>query len=351
MQYWQDQREPKSGPFEILPFAARDGFPLNLWHLTESGGAGGQPVMLVHGAGVRANLFNPPVANTLPAMLAEAGYDVWLLNWRASIDLAPNTWTLDDAAVNDHPAAVDFILAHTGASSLKAVIHCQGSTSFMMGIIAGLMPRVSTVIANAVALHTLVPPLAEFKARYATSTVGALIDYLNPQWGLHASGLMPRLIDFYVRATHHECENAVCKHSSFTYGSGAPTLWRHENLDHDIHEWIKGEFAQVPMTFFRQMARCIRKGHLVSTGRYRELPDDFVAEAPRTDARFVFLAGQLNACFRAESMWRTFDYFEAHAPGRHACHEFAGYGHLDVFIGKDAARDTLPVILDELART
>ena len=350
MNGWLGQHDSNSDPFEVVPFAARDGFPLNLWHLRRSAGAGRQPVLLVHGAGVRANLFNPPTARTLPEMLADAGYDVWLLNWRASIDLPPNRWTLDDAAVNDHPAAVDAVLEHSGADTLKTVIHCQGSTSFMMGIVAGLMPRVSTVIANAVALHTIVPPLARMKARYATNTVGSLVEYLNPQWGLQVSGFVPRMIDFYVRALHHECQNPVCKHSSFTYGSGWPTLWRHENLDEDVHEWIKGEFAHVPMTFFRQMARCIRKGNLVATGRYEALPADFVAQAPRTDARFVFLAGQQNACFLAESMWRTYDYFEAYAPGRHGCHELAGYGHLDVFIGKDAACDTLPVILDELGK-
>lgn len=347
-----DFKDFADGSYEVVPFQARDGMALNLWHYRGGGRPDRQPVLLVHGAGVRANLFNPPVALALPEMLDRAGYDVWLLNWRASIDLPPNPWTLDDAAVNDHPAAVDTVLGITGADTLKAVIHCQGSTSFMMAIVAGLLPRVSTVIANAVALHTLVPRLAEWKARYATGTIGALIDYLNPQWGLEARGLMPKLIDFYVRATHHECRNPVCKHSSFAYGSGAPTLWRHENLDDDIHEWIKGEFAHVPMTFFRQMADCIVKGNLVSTRRYDGvLPADFVAQAPKTDARFVFLAGEFNACFRAESMWRTFDFFDAHAPGRHACHEYAGYGHLDVFIGKDAARDTLPLILDELARS
>lgn len=334
--------------FDIIHFAARDGFPLNLWHLRGSDGLKQQPVLVVHGAGVRANLFNPPTARTLPDLLAEAGYDVWLLNWRASIDLPPNLWTLDDVAVNDHPAAVDTVLKHNGASSLKVVIHCQGSTSFMMSIVAGLLPRVSTVVANAVALHTVVPTLARLKARFATNLVASAIDYLNPQWGLQVDGFVPKLIDFFVRAMHHECENAVCKHASFTYGSGMPTLWRHENLNDDIHEWLKGEFAHVPMTFFQQMARCIAKGNLVSTGKYDTLPVDFVAQAPRTDARFVFLAGQQNVCFLPESMWRTYDYFEHHAPGRHAAYEFAGYGHLDVFVGKDAARDTLPLIIDEL---
>jgi hypothetical protein len=339
---------------EVIDFPARDGFKLNLWHASAPAPKGRRktrtPVVVVHGAGVRANVFQPPAKQTFVQALSAAGYDVWLLNWRASIDLPPNEWTLDDAAVNDHPAAVDKVLELTGAKTLKAVIHCQGSTSFMMSITAGLLPRVTTVVSNAVALHPVVPKIAHLKSRIATDTIGRMYTYLNPQWGLSAPGFWPKVIDWWVRAFHHECNNPVCKHSSFTYGAGFPTLWRHENLDEETHEWLKGEFAAVPMTFFRQMAKCLNAGSLLSTGKYDVLPKDFTAQAPRTDARFCFLGGQFNQCFLPESMARTFDFFDHHAPGRHAFHELAGYGHLDVFLGKNAATDIFPLIVDELGR-
>ena len=105
---------------------------------------------------------------------------------------------------------------------------------------------------------------------------------------------------------------------SFTYGTGFPTLWRHENLNDETHEWIKDEFAAVPLTFFRQMARCVRKGNLVSVDGGDELPRDFTAQAPHTDARFAFLAGERNRCFLPESQQRTFRFFEQHAPGKHS---------------------------------
>jgi pimeloyl-ACP methyl ester carboxylesterase len=333
-----------------IALPALDGFPIFLTNVEPAAESHRTPVMLVHGAGVRSNIFRPPNAVTLPQLLAAHGYDVWLLDWRGSIECAPNQWTLDDAAVNDYPAAVARICELTGAKSIKAVIHCQGSTSFMMAAVAGLLPQVTTVVSNAVALHTLVPPLARAKAVLATDTVGAMVDYVNPQWGLHVSGFWPLVIDWWVRATHHECRNGVCKHSSFTYGSGFPTLWLHENLSDETHEWLKGEFAHVPMSFFRQMKRCIARGNLVSTGKYDALPKDFCAQPPRTHARFVFLGGQHNACFRSASMAKTFDFFDRHGPGRHAFYELAGYGHLDVFIGKNAHRDVFPLIIDELGR-
>ncbi len=324
--------------------------PLNLVHRAGTSAGKSEPVIVVHGAGVRSGIFQPPVETTFVDALIDAGFDVWLLNWRASIDLPPNEWTLADAAVHDHPAAVRTVLERTGASSLKAVIHCQGSTSFMMSAVAGLLPEVSLIVSNAVALHINVPRLAQFKSRYATDIVARYAKYLNPQWGLSAPRGFPAMIDFFVRATHHECNNPVCKHSSFTFGAGFPTLWRHENLDDATHEWLKGEFAAVPLTFFQEMGKCIAAGHLVSNGKHDQLPASFVGQAPKTDARFVFLAGEFNECFVPESQARTFDFFDRHAPGRHGFYELADYGHLDVFIGKDAARDTFPLIVNELNR-
>ena len=247
--------------FAHVPFTAGDGLGLSLHNFKSPKSRKKKvPVLLVHGAGVRSNIFSPPNDDTLPEQLSRAGYDVWTIDWRGSIETAPNQWTLDAAAVHDYPAAVAKIRELTGAATIKAVIHCQGSTSFMMSIAAGLLPDVDTVVSNAVALHTLVPPMAWWKAMLATNTIGATVDYVNPQWGLYVTGFWPRVIDLWVRMTHHECRNAVCKHASFTYGSGFPTLWLHENLSDDTHEWLKGEFAHVPMSFFRQMRKMHRQG-------------------------------------------------------------------------------------------
>jgi alpha-beta hydrolase superfamily lysophospholipase len=69
---------------EIVDFAARDRFGLNFHHYPSIGSGNAGPVIVVHGAGVRA-LFLPPTEETLVDALLDAGYDVWLLNWRANI--------------------------------------------------------------------------------------------------------------------------------------------------------------------------------------------------------------------------------------------------------------------------
>lgn len=336
---------------EVIPFQARDGMACNLIHVVGERAPPRGPVLLVHGAGVRANIFRAPTGLTLVDLLLDAGYDVWMENWRASIDLPANRWTLDQAALYDHPAAVDRIIDITGASEVRAVIHCQGSTSFTMSAMAGLVPKVSVIVSNAVSLHPVVPPLAGIKHRLGVPLLAALTPYVDPRWGVDPPNLTAKMLTAFVRATHHECDNIVCRWASFTYGVGFPTLWRHENLNDATHEWLTREFAAVPLTFFKQIGRCIRAGRLVSHDRRGQLPDDFAAQPPKTEARFAFFAGEENRCFVAESQERTYEWFDRHAPGRHSLHIVPRYAHLDIFMGKDAGREVLPAIVDELGRS
>ena len=335
----------------VVPFVAGDGFQCNLIHVEGPRPATKGPVMLSHGAGVRANIFCAPVHKTVVDALIEDGYDVWLENWRASIDFAPNLWTLDQAAVYDHPAAIRTIIDHTGADAVRAIVHCQGSTSFVMSALAGLLPQVKTIVTNAVSVHMVVPGFSKFKLDVAVPLMKRVFPYLNPQWGDDAPNLRTKMLRGVVELTHHECHNAVCKFSSFTYGTGFPVLWRHENLNEGTHDWLRHEFANVPMTFFSQMAKCVRRGNLISLGTFPQLPTDYAAQKPQTDARFVFLTGDKNVCFLPESQHRSYAFMEKFRSNYHSFHEFPGYGHLDVFMGRNAANDTFPVILEELNKS
>lgn len=304
----------------------------------------------MHGAGVRANIFRAPVESTLVDVLLDEGFDVWMENWRASIDFRPNQWNLDRAAVFDHPAVVSAVLERSGADHLAAVVHCQGSTSFMMAAVAGLLPQVSTIVSNAVSLHPVVPAIARLKGECFHRPMRALTKYLDPRWGLEAPDLIAEAVVGWVKLVHDECTNTVCRVTSFTYGVGRPTLWSHALLNPPTHEWLKDEFGPVPLTFFDQMTRCLRAGRLVSVAGLDELPRRFGVDPPRTDADITFLAGAENRCFLAESQQRSFDWFESVGTARYALHVVPRYGHLDMFMGKDASRDVFPIICDALSK-
>jgi len=341
----------KNGQTErVVPFQSGDGFPCNLLNIRGPTPPTRGPVLLVPGAGVRANIFRAPVPITIVDYLVARGYDVWLENWRASIDFPPNAWTLDEAALYDHPQAVKTIVRETGATRVKAIIHCQGSTSFTMSALAGLVPEVDVIVSNAVSLHTVVPKFSSLKLNFALPFISLVTPYLNPHWGVYAPTLPAKFISLMVALVHHECHNPVCKQVSFTYGSGFPALWLHENLSEATHEWVKQEFAEVPVSFFKQMAACVRRGHLVSVSGSPELPADFTAAPPKTAARFALFSGQQNLCFLPESQSRSFDYFNSHQKNFHSLNFINHYSHLDMFMGQNAARDVFPRMAAELER-
>ena len=333
-----------SHQFEVLPFSASDGFSLNLWRLKNDSPTPRGPVLLLHGAGVRSNIFNAPNNKNILDALAEAGYDVWLENWRGSIEYKPNEWDLDMVAENDHPAAVKEICRRTGASTIKAIIHCQGSTSFMISAVKGLIPEVTTILSNAVSLHPVVPSFSKFKLNWVVPIVKPITKYLNPRWGDEAPDLKSKFFRTLVNLTHHEDDTKVGKFVSFTYGAGKPALWELNNLTDETKDWIRNEFGNVPLTFFDHIKKCVRAGTLVSA----DGSIDYAGAAPKTDARFVFFSGKLNKCFRSESQVNSYNYFNKIRGGFHQLHLYDTYSHLDIFFGKNAYTDIFPTMIKEL---
>ena len=76
------------------------------------------PIVLAPGYGNAARAF---AIDTVPKnwvqYLGEHGYDVWLLDYRASPDLPSSftQFTVDDIAMRDWPAAIDTVRRETGA--------------------------------------------------------------------------------------------------------------------------------------------------------------------------------------------------------------------------------------------
>jgi hypothetical protein len=301
---------------------------------------------------VRANLFyTPPLRTTLVDALLDSGHDVWLESWRGSIDLDTCEYTLDQVAAYDHPALVRTVLEETGAPSLQAVVHCQGSTSMTMALLAGLLPQVTHVVSNAVSLHVEVTPRSHRRLQVLVPLMRPAMPGLDPQWAIRPPGARAGAFARFAELARRECDNHVCAVANFTYGPGPDVLWRHENLTAETHRWISREFGWVPMSFFRQIGRCADAGHLVAVDDSVDgLPDDFAAAPPRTDARFTLLAGAENRCFLPAGQRRTHAWLEARRPGSSDLHVLPGYTHMDVFFGRDAPREVFPRIVDALAR-
>lgn len=333
----------------IVPYTTEDGFTGSLVNvrLADREPHLG-PVYMAAGSSVRTNVFRAPISENIVERLAREGYDVWLNEWRASIENPMSEWSLDEGALYDHPEGVRTVVRETGATRVKALVHCQGSSSFFLGLVSGRMPEVSTVVCNAMALHPVVPFMSKVKIIGLTPLLSLLTDSVDISWGVNPSTLLSRIVRRYVQLTHRECDNLVCQISSFFYGHGHSTMWDHAKLTPEVHDWLTDEFGWIPLRFFRQMRRSVMHGSLVWDREHDGVPPDPCALPPQTDARITFLQGTANRCFDPVSQERSFAWFERHQPGRHRLRPLRGYGHFDTWMSEDAPRDVFPVVLDAL---
>lgn len=327
---------------------AGDGVPLTLIRVRGAAAPTKPPVMLVHGAGMRAESFRPPAIRSLVDVLLEEGWDVWLFNWRGSTDLDALPWTLDDVARHDHPAAVRHIVEETGATSIKAIAHCQGSTSLSMAVVAGLVPEIDTIISNGVSLHPVVPRFSKVKLHVLRPLFQAGEPYLDVAWGDGPERGVHRLTRTAVRLWHVECSSPACNMASFALGSGHPAIWRHHNLDRETHAWLATEFGKIPLALYAQIGKSERAGQLVALQPADGMPVRYASAAPRSTARFALFTGSENHAFLPQSQRATHAYLERHQPGVHSVSVLPGYSHADVFVGHRAHIDVFPQFIAAL---
>ena len=335
----------------ILEVRAEDGRLLTLHHLRGDRAPDRGPVYLSHAAASRVNSFYAaPRRPTLADALLDAGYDIYLGNWRGSIDLPPHDWTLDHVAAYDHPALVARVREESGAPRFGAVVHCLGSASFCLSAAAGLVPEVDTVVASAVAFHFQVRPTALLKQRAMLPLAWTFLPGVDSQWGVRAPSAVAAGFARFTSLIRRECPDPVCAMTQYCYGTGPDVVWRHAELDQPTHEWLLREFGYTPFSLFRQVRGACAEGHVRPTGICDRLPEDVTAAAPQTDARFTLFTGADNRLFAPAGMRRSHRWLDGVDPGRHRHAELPGFGHIDLYVGRRAASEVHPVVLAGLDR-
>jgi pimeloyl-ACP methyl ester carboxylesterase len=289
------------------------------------------PVVLIPGVGTGTGYFLPPGQTGLPQELIMAGYDVWTLDWRANPTVS---WTIEDVASTDIPQAIRQVAMVT-KQPVKIVAHCIGAIATMLAAVHGRLPDVTTILTNAVSLHPVIPRVSYLRMRTLLPLSWSYPTFLNPQWGKGTPGFWPTLFRVSAKVGLSGCADPTCKLIRWLYGE----VWDHKNLTDTTHQWLLSQFHQVPVTFYQHLGGCIRRGHM-------ELP-----AYPKTEARCVFLAGEENRCFLPYGQVQSWAWMQDHSTRQdHRFHRLNGYGHLDVFVGAQAEKDTFPLILKELAQ-
>jgi cholesterol oxidase len=317
--------------------------------LTRYEGGRRGPVLLAPGFGMSAMSFIGGTIDTnLTEHLVAKGYDVWLFDYRAGIDLPSSrtSFTLDDIATSDWPAAVAEVLRVTGASSVQAVGHCVGSASLMMALASGVLPDVRSAVCMQFTLHPVTSLLNRTKAALGVgSLLGGLgLDRLAPFTG---GSVVKKLLDLGLRAVPmpagERCAKPVCRWINAIYGC----THAHERLNDATHERLDNMFGVGNLRALDHMAVIMKaRKALAADGA-----DSYVTHPERLRLPILLVQGELNYIFRPEGSMRTLRWLqEANDPALYERVVLPGYAHLDALIGRDAPSDVFPVVSGHLDR-
>jgi hypothetical protein len=306
------------------------------------------PLVLAPGYGNAARAFAvDTVRKNWVQYLGEHGYDVWLLDYRASPDL-PSSWTqftVDDIALRDWPAAIATVRGQTGADSVQAMGHCVGGLSLFMAIGGGL-DGLRSAHFSALAGHPIPTVGNQIRAGMRMATLFRLagIEGLNTDYNPESG--WDRAVEALMRAVpfRHVYDHPVARRIYFTYGD----VYRYENINRETMEQaVPGFFGNGNITFFEHISLMIR----ASAARNATGEDVYLANADAYRFPMTFMTGEHNRMFVPKGLQRTYDHLRrANGPEHYSHHVFKDYAHLDCWLGTEAERDVWPTALAELEK-
>lgn len=342
------KRPLRVGAPEFHPFRTSDGVELLLTRY--QGGTRG-PVLLVHGAGVSSGIFSTdlPDTNLLEYLYANQ-FDVWLLDFRVSIALPASQQQSngDQIAAIDHPEAVARVRKITGAETIQAVVHCYGSNTFFMSMLAGL-EGVRSIVCSQVAANLIAGTSAKIKSGLHLPNVldalgiESLTAYVTADSGWK-SHLFDKVLRLAPAPNGQECHSPVCHRISFMYS----LLYQHEQLGQRIHDNLHELFGVGNISTFEHLALMVRDQQVVA----HDGKDSYMPHLERLSLPIRFIHGAENRCYVPDSTKLTYDLLCAkNGSALYDRHVIPGYGHIDCMFGENASRDIYPLILEHLEKT
>jgi cholesterol oxidase len=351
---------------DCRPLTTRDGAAIAVTRYGSLRAHGNGPVLLAPGFGVNPTSF---AIDTVPVSLVEflraEGYDPWLFDYRASpaASATPGNFTLDDIAVHDWPLAVRHVSDAYDGRPIHVIAHCVGSLTLLMAALSrdlqpdGVPPlrgRIAQAICSQVGLH---PVSNELNALKAMASLGVWMEYVFGRRAIrltmHAGQafggkLWDRLLKLYP--AEEPCDNPVCRRIRFVFGES----YRHANLNARTHDAMIEMFGDrvrrgssyVSVQALRHLLRIVRN----RGAQDRDGHDIYLPNTGDIDFPVRFIHGTRNTLFPLAGLEETCRWLHDRGT-RVDLTPIAGYGHMDCFIGRNAAHDVFKAVLLPLLQT
>jgi len=321
-----------SGFYEIQHATTQDGVRIALHHYNAAEGAVStdRPVVVCHGiCSNRYSFLSNPHGGLLGA-LVEQGRDVWAIELRGhgrsdrpgKTDGMKFDWDLDDYALQDLPAAVDFVMSRTDADGVDYIGHSMGGMVAYIALSRGELEQVRSlvIVASPVSLHQ------------SSKWIGGLFELesllrrmkkLPVRSGAKLGTILPADHDFVVKTLYNP-ENTTRAESRQLLLNGVNDLGLVE-----AEQWLQMK----------------KRGYLTDAGgelNYVEMMGAITVPA-------LVLAGSVDETAMPHQVRMGYEALgspdkEYYVVGR-ANGAGSDYGHMDLVNGSNADTDVYPVII------
>ncbi|MDZ4727252.1 MAG: alpha/beta fold hydrolase [Leptospira sp.] len=351
----------KNASIESYTLITEDHLALNL-RCAKRKNSTSNSILLIHGLTSSSDMFIMPEHNNITNYFLNLGYTVWLYDFRMSgrlpYNLTKHEYSFEHVALYDMPLVTNFIREKIGnISKLNVICHCLGSVSFMMSLFSGLQSKVDAVISNSVSLYCRVPFFAQLKLESLIQS-GLLEDVLRlpvvePD-ALEKKDWLQGIVSYGNSLFHHECDNAACHMLSFMWGSGSSALFNHKNMLEVTHDRLKDLFGGTSLNFYKHVLKMAKAGrplkYFSSEERFHSIPNDLTQGFETNQIPILFVSGSENKVF-TDSNHYAYKQLSGYSNELYHYHEFPGYGHQDVFMGKNVEEDVFPIFREFLEKT
>ncbi|MEX1237374.1 MAG: alpha/beta fold hydrolase, partial [Pseudomonadales bacterium] len=314
------------------------------------------PILLLHGLAQGSQIFWTESLDTnLAVFMYEAGYDVWMADYRLSNHVLPNIhdrdWSMDEIAAFDIPAIIHHVHDQTGRP-VTIFAHCVGACTIAMSVLSGKTPsdRIKAVAANAIHPYVITSPANRVRAKLGSFYRDWITtDYLNPIPGpgegawqnfmdrlaFSAAKVRELALDDHRSYCDDGLAEGICDRMSLLYGR----MWNHKNLDPRTHQAFVHLFGPAPGSVYRHIYYYSLLQRIAASNGENEY---LQLEKIRDNWNFptLFLHGEDSRVFNPYSAERSAIRLREIKPDLAvAFKRVADYGHMDIVFGKNAHKD------------
>ena len=352
-------------------------------------------VLLLHGASAASRTFLFPrplktadgeVRRDLVGHLQQAGFDVWLLDWRGGCRVTEKyepkyrgdkaktaAFNLDEIARHDIPLALEEIVKRRDQAREREPIHvighCVGGGVLAMAIGAGHIDRekvpLGTVVLSTLGLFTTVPwdgwTKASDQALERSHFDQQETFAIHPDTDKHP---WPRLLQEAYEVWPQQLlpeDNEVFRRVTFMFGR--PFLGKLVPRHITKREELLRQFGGMALAQYIQLGQWVRRGFVSSYGEYspptgaisndegapRDVTDVYLNLEQFAGLDIVLMTGEHNMLWHADSIHKMYDWLQqadCHSVTRHVIRDYA---HQDMFWGSNAHRDLFPMLVEALS--